>query len=71
MTFPDGNVGKAFSRLVDLGDGRVQYGFVLTAPPVPLARLEGTLDEQVKTLAAELVTLRSILEQPERTPHPR
>jgi Polyketide cyclase / dehydrase and lipid transport len=57
MTFPDGSVGRAFSRLVDLG-GRTLYSFVLLAPPVPLERVEGALVEQSRTLRQELATLQ-------------
>src|SRR5712672_3270155 len=34
MTFPDGSVGTACSRLVRLDDKRCVYTFVLTPPPV-------------------------------------
>jgi len=61
MTFPDGSVGKAFSRLVDRGD-RTLYSFVLLAPPVPLEQLEGALAEQAKVLHEELATLQRKLE---------
>jgi hypothetical protein len=57
MTFPDGSVGRAFSRLVDRG-GRRLYSFVLLAPPVPLEQIEGALDEQSRTLREELKTLQ-------------
>jgi len=62
MTFPDGSVATAFSRTVALAAGRCAFTFVLTAPPVPLAELEGALDEQSRTLAEELRRLKSILE---------
>lgn len=61
MTFPDGNVGRAFSRLVGIGADRTIYSFVLLAPPVPLERLEGALAQQAKILAEELATLRKRL----------
>ncbi len=57
MTFPDGSVGRAFSRLVDRG-GRSLYSFVLLAPPVPLEQVEGALAEQSRTLREELKTLQ-------------
>lgn len=57
MTFADGTVGRAFSRLVDTGARRL-YIFVLLAPPVPLEELEGALAEQSRTLAEELATLQ-------------
>jgi hypothetical protein len=61
MTFADGSVGKAFSRVIDGGPGRSLYSFVLTPPPVPLELLEGTLDEQSRVLRAELARLRTVL----------
>jgi hypothetical protein len=57
MTFPDGSMGKAFSRLVDRGD-RTLYSFVLLAPPVPLEQVEGALSEQARVLREELVALQ-------------
>lgn len=57
MTFPDGSVGRAFSRLVDRG-GRSLYSFVLLAPPVPLELVEGALAEQSRTLREELAALQ-------------
>ncbi len=57
MTFPDGSVGRAFSRLVDRGN-RSLYSFILLAPPVPLEQVEGALAEQSRTLREELATLR-------------
>jgi len=62
MTFPDGGSGWAYSRVVPLDARRCLYGFVLTAPPVALEALEGTLAEQSKILAEELRTLKRILE---------
>jgi hypothetical protein len=60
MTFPDGSVGRAFSRLVDRGS-RSLYSFVLLAPPVPLEQVEGALAEQSRTLREELKTLQQTL----------
>ncbi|HEX4952062.1 MAG TPA: SRPBCC family protein [Thermoanaerobaculia bacterium] len=62
MTFPDGSVASAFSRLVDLAEDRCLFSFVLTPPPVPLELLEGALEAQSRTLAEELVKLKGILE---------
>lgn len=62
MTFPDGQVARAWSRLVPHGEGGVIYIFVLPAPPVPLEQLEGALAEQSKTLATELAMLTRLLE---------
>src|SRR5262245_6949740 len=57
MTFPDGSIGRAFSRLVERGE-RSLYTFVLVAPPVPLEEVEGALAEQSRTLREELKTLQ-------------
>lgn len=57
MTFPDGSVGRAFSRLVARGD-RTLYSFILLAPPVPLEQVEGALAEQSRTLREELKALQ-------------
>jgi hypothetical protein len=62
MTFPDGSVATAFSRVVELDRGRCIFSFVLTPPPVPLERLEGALQTQSRTLQEELQRLASILE---------
>ena len=62
MTFPDGSVGKAFSRVIDAGADHSIYSFILTAPPVPLERLEGAIDQQSKILTKELAELKQILE---------
>lgn len=61
MTFPDGSVGKALSRVIDAGANRSIYSFTLTAPPVPLELLEGTLDQQSKILRGEMEGLKRIL----------
>ena len=60
MTFPDGSVGRAYSRLVDRGQ-RTLYSFVLLAPPVPLEQVEGALDEQARELGRELAALQQRL----------
>lgn len=57
MTFPDGSVGRAFSRLIDLGN-RTLYSLVLMAPPIPLEQLEGALEEQARVLREELAVLQ-------------
>ncbi|MEQ1527482.1 MAG: hypothetical protein ABL902_02775 [Gallionella sp.] len=62
MTFPDGSVASAFSRVVKLDSKNCAYIFVLTPPPVPLEMLEGALKAQSLTLAEELKKLKSILE---------
>jgi len=62
MTFPDGAVGTAYSRVTPDGGSRSIYCFVLMAPPVPLEAIEGALEAQRKTLAGELARLKEILE---------
>ncbi|HYF32824.1 MAG TPA: hypothetical protein VD993_16985 [Chitinophagaceae bacterium] len=61
MTMPDGTVGKAFSRVVEDGNGNAIYTFVLLAPPVPLEQVEGTLAAQMDQLRRELQNLKVIL----------
>jgi len=63
MTFPDGSVATAFSRVVKLDSKSCIFGFVLTPPPVPLEQLEGALEAQSRTLAEELRSLKRILER--------
>jgi hypothetical protein len=63
MTFRDGHVAKAWSRLVQHAADKVTYTFVLPAPPAPLEQLEGMLAEQSKTLASELAILARIVEE--------
>jgi hypothetical protein len=63
MKMPDGAIGKAYSRLIELPNGNVLYSFVLLAPPVPIEQVEGTLNEQKKLLASELKNLERILAQ--------
>ena len=62
MTFPDGSVATAYSRLIALGDDSCVYSFVLTPPPVALEELEGALSEQAEILEQELQTLKAKLE---------
>ena len=67
MTFPDGSVANAFSRVVETANGRAIYSFVLLPPPVPLEKIEGALDQQSRILGEELGRLKRILEsRPER-----
>jgi uncharacterized protein YndB with AHSA1/START domain len=56
ITFPDGGVSRAASRVIPHGDRSI-YTFVLQAPPVPLERLEGALAEQSRILTTELAAL--------------
>lgn len=60
MTMPNGDVGKAFSRIVPNGKESI-FAFFLLAPPVPLEHLEGALNEQMKILDSELKQLQTIL----------
>ncbi len=62
MTFPDGSVATAFSRLVTIDGGRCVFSFLLTPPPVPLEELEGALEAQSRTLTEELNRLKDLLE---------
>ncbi len=64
MTFPDGVVGTAYSRVVDSGKDSSIYSFVLLAPPVPLEQIEGVLKEQIGILNQELENLVKILRKP-------
>ena len=61
MTFPDGTVASAYSRVVRGPDGHAIYSFVLLPPPLALEQLEGTFDRQVVTLREELKKLSEIL----------
>ena len=63
IVFPDGGIGMAYTRLVEIKHGVCAYSFVLPAPPVALEQLEGALQEQSKTLREELQTLKRVLEQ--------
>jgi hypothetical protein len=65
MTFPNGAIAKASSRLIPHG-GKSIYTFVLEAPPLPLEELEGALEAQSRILADELVTLAQRLTSRER-----
>ena len=64
MKFPDGSIGKAFSRVTE-NDGKNTsiYSFTLMVPPVPLEAIEGTLELQKKQLKEELILLKTIIEQ--------
>ena len=63
MSFADGSVAMAYSRLVPSAGERCIYSFVLMAPPVPLEQLEGALAVQSRTLGEELRELRRVLKQ--------
>ena len=54
MTFPDGSVATAYSRVVSPHPERSLYSFILLAPPVPLEQLEGALEAQSDILREEL-----------------
>jgi len=62
MTFPDGSVATAFSRIVEMDRDRCIMSFVLALPPVPLEQLEGALEAQSRTLSEELRRLKELLE---------
>ena len=61
MTYPDGSVGMAYSRVVADGEAAI-YSFILMAPPLPLEALEGALAAQSVILSEELKTVKTILE---------
>jgi hypothetical protein len=61
MTFPDGSIARAHSRLIEVGEDRCLYSFVLLAPPVSREELEGVLDQQSRILREELSRLDLIL----------
>ena len=63
LTFPDGTVGLAQSRVTETTRGTCIYSFVLHAPPVTLEHVEGALDAQRRLLQSELATLKSLMEQ--------
>jgi hypothetical protein len=63
MTFPDGSIGVAYSRVVELNSDSCIFTFILTPPPVPLELLEGALEMQSKTLTKELAKLKGIIER--------
>jgi hypothetical protein len=63
LTFPNGSVARAYSRVIALGPDRCVYSFLLTPPPVSLEQLEGTLQQQSETLRTELMQLRGILKE--------
>lgn len=62
LTFPDGTVGIAQSRVTDTTRGSCIYSFVLHAPPVALEQVEGALEAQRAQLRSELATLKSLME---------
>lgn len=67
LAFPDGSAGRAFSRVIpDSGEYSI-YSFILTAPPVALEQLEGTLNQQAHILKEELTKLNAILSDATRS----
>ena len=62
LTFPDGGVGLAQSRVTETTRDTCIYSFVLHAPPVALEQVEGALDAQSALLRSELATLKSLME---------
>jgi hypothetical protein len=63
LSFPDGAIGVAQSRVTETTRGTSIYSFVLHAPPVALEEIEGALDAQRALLQTELATLKSLMEQ--------
>jgi len=63
LTFPDGSVGVAQSRVTGTTRGTCIYSFVLHAPPGALEQVEGALEEQRALLQSELATLKSLMER--------
>ena len=61
MSFPDGSVGVAYSRVLDAGNLGSIYSFVLMPPPLPLEKVEGTLMQQSEQLKEELSRLKLLL----------
>ena len=61
MTFTDGSVTTAYSRLVPESAEYSIYSFILMAPPLPLEQLEGALNQQAHILREELAKLNAIL----------
>jgi hypothetical protein len=61
MTFPDQTVANAYSRVVEAGEHKSIYNFILLPPPVPLEQLEGALEAQAQILREELTKLGAIL----------
>ena len=62
LSFPDGSVGVAQSRVTETTRGTSIYSFVLHAPPVALEHVEGALEAQRALLRSELITLKSLME---------
>ena len=62
LTFPDGGVALAQSRVTETTRGTCIYSFVLHAPPVALEQVEGALEAQMATLSTELATLKLLME---------
>jgi hypothetical protein len=63
LSFPDGSVGVAQSRVTETNRRTSIYSFVLHAPPVALEHVEGALEAQRAQLRSELATLKSLMEQ--------
>jgi hypothetical protein len=63
LTFPDGGIALAQSRVTGTTRGSCIYSFVLHAPPVALEQIEGALHAQMATLGTELATLKALMEE--------
>jgi hypothetical protein len=63
LTFPDGSVGLAQSRVTETTRGTCVYSFLLHAPPVALEEVEGALEAQRGQLQSELAALKDLMER--------
>ena len=63
LSFPDGSVGVAQSRVTETTRGTSIYSFVLHASPVALEQVEGPLEAQRAQLRSELAALKALLER--------
>jgi len=63
LSFADGSIGVAQSRVTATTRGTCIYSFVLHAPPVPLEQVEGALEAQRVRLRSELATLKALMER--------
>ena len=63
LTFPDGTIGVAQSRVTETTRETCIYSFVLHAPPVALEQVEGALEAQRAVLQSELATLKLLMER--------
>jgi len=57
MTFPEGSVSTAYSRVVAVDNECSLYSIIMLPPPAPLEQLEGTIEAQSHILREELARL--------------